>query len=199
VNHNLQCRCGKVRGSISDCEFASRGICYCTDCQAFAHYLNQSGSVLDSQGGTDIIQASPTSVVLSQGSDQLACIRLTEKGLLRWYARCCNTPIGNTMASFRLSFVGLVHGCLGAGEQSLDHSFGPIQMRAYTKSAIGVDKPRANGVLLAVFRFSGRMLRARLNGSYRQTPFFDSLGVPVATPRVLSGEEHATLMQRVLG
>jgi hypothetical protein len=33
-------------------------------------------------------------------------------GLLRWYAACCKTPIGNTLPNFRASFVGLIHSCL---------------------------------------------------------------------------------------
>jgi Family of unknown function (DUF6151) len=197
VSHTLQCRCGKVQGIVSDCESANRGICYCMDCQAFAHFLNQSDSVLDAQGGTDVIQTSPACIALTLGGDQLACIRLTDKGLLRWYARCCNTPIGNTLANFKLSFVGLVHSCLERSGQSIDQSFGPIRMRAFAKSAKGMEKPNQSGVLKSIVRLSGGMLRARFNGRYQQTPFFNSLGVPVATPRVLSSEERETLMKRV--
>jgi hypothetical protein len=34
-------------------------------------------------------------------------MRLSDKGLLRWYARCCNTPIANTPANYKASFAGI--------------------------------------------------------------------------------------------
>jgi hypothetical protein len=34
-----------------------------------------------------------------------------------WYARCCNTPIGNTLVDYRISFIGLVHTCLQSPEK----------------------------------------------------------------------------------
>jgi hypothetical protein len=37
---------------------------------------------------------------------------LSDKGMLRWYASCCNTPIGNTSRDFKVSHVGLLHNCL---------------------------------------------------------------------------------------
>ncbi len=39
-------------------------------------------------------------------------MRLTPMGLLRWYAGCCNTPIGN-MVSARVPFIGIVHMFMG--------------------------------------------------------------------------------------
>lgn len=41
-----------------------------------------------------------------QAAENLACLRLTDKGLLRWYSTCCQTPIGNTSANWKISFVG---------------------------------------------------------------------------------------------
>jgi Family of unknown function (DUF6151) len=62
--------------------------------------------ILDVHGATDVIQTSPAQLTLTQGQEFLACMRLTEKGLLRWYAACCSTPIGNTLPNYRMSFVG---------------------------------------------------------------------------------------------
>ncbi len=53
--------------------------------------------VLDERGGSQIIQVPPKNLTFTQGREVLASMRLTEKGLLRWYAGCCNTPIGNTL------------------------------------------------------------------------------------------------------
>jgi hypothetical protein len=41
------------------------------------------------------------------------------------------------------------------------------------------------------------MLRARLSGAYRDTPFFGADGVPTAAPQILSAEEHAAVMSSV--
>lgn len=64
-------------------------------------------------------------------------MRLSEKGLLRWYAKCCNTPIGNTLADYRISFIGLLHDCLTRTGESLDESFGPVRARSFTAAAHG--------------------------------------------------------------
>jgi hypothetical protein len=38
----------------------------------------------------------------------LRLMRLSEKGLLRWYAGCCDTPLFNTMATPKVPFVGVL-------------------------------------------------------------------------------------------
>jgi hypothetical protein len=128
----------------------------------------------------------------------LACIRLTEKGLLRWYARCCNTPVGNTLADLKMSFVGLVHSCLDNAGESLDESFGPVRMRVNTKSAKGEVHSSSLAATAGFMRVLGMLLHARLNGSYKRTAFFSPVtGAPVATPKVLSRAEREKLMQAV--
>lgn len=47
MNHPLRCRCGALQGYVSHPEKASRGVCYCKDCQAFAHFLGTPGDILD--------------------------------------------------------------------------------------------------------------------------------------------------------
>ena len=76
----------------------NRVICYCDDCQAFAHQLGRA-DLLDSNGGTDIVQVAPASPHIRQGQDKIAALRLSPKGLYRWHARCCNTPVGNTLSA----------------------------------------------------------------------------------------------------
>jgi Family of unknown function (DUF6151) len=43
----------------------------------------------------------------TKGQDQIEGLRLTPKGLYRWYAKCCNTPVGNTRAP-ALPFVSML-------------------------------------------------------------------------------------------
>jgi hypothetical protein len=195
MNHPLQCRCGTLQGLVREPRRANRVICYCKDCQAFAHFLGRAGEILDERGASDVIQVLPRNVTFTQGVESLACIRLTEKGLLRWYARCCNTPIGNTLATPKLSFVGLVHSCLA---QPLDDAFGPVLAVVNTASAKGEPKPKTAGLGTTVGWFITTVLRARFNGDYKHTPFFraDS-GAPIVTPRVLTSGEHANVMSAV--
>ena len=119
MQHPLQCRCGTIKGWVSDTESANRVVCYCRDCQAFARFLGQESATLDAQGGSDVVQTLPKNVTFTQGADALACMRLTEKGMVRWYAGCCKTPIGNTLENYKISFVGLLHNCLEAPEHPL--------------------------------------------------------------------------------
>ncbi len=126
----------------------------------------------------------------------LACMRLTKRGLVRWYAKCCNTPLGNTLGNYKVSFVDLIHSCLENGGRSLDDSFGPIRMWVNTKGAKGAVPSNTMAEIGGIMRIVGMLLRARLNGSNRRTIFFSpETGAPVATPKVLSREERAKLMQ----
>jgi hypothetical protein len=198
MNHPLQCRCGTLKGYVETSKPVNRVLCYCKDCQAFAHYLGRPSEILDSNGGTDVIQTIPAKVTFEQGREVLACVRLREKGLMRWYARCCNTPIGNTAADFRISFIGLIHSCLADNEGSLDNSFGPVRMRSFTKSAKTKVNASPFGMAAGIVRLTAMLLRARLNGAYKRTPlFFADTGTPIVTPKILTSPERATVYKDV--
>jgi hypothetical protein len=198
MKHPLQCRCGAVKGTVESKYTGNRGICYCLDCQAFAHFLGREKEVLDERGGTEVVQTLPRAVTFLQGAEKLACMRLTSKGLLRWYTSCCGTPIGNTLATPKVSFIGLVHLCLRNPQAPLDKAFGPLRNWVNVNSARGTPKPKAGGTLPAMVRLIGMMLKARFNGDYRSTPFFRmDAGSPVVVPRILSDDEHAKLMSAV--
>ena len=202
--HPLQCRCGTVKGFVRRPKRLTRCICYCKDCQAFARFLGRGDEIMDAQGGTDAIQIAPADVTFTQGKEALACLRLTEKGLLRWYAACCKTPIGNTPANSRLSVIGLVHSCLhegtsphGAsspeggsrgGAASLDAFFGPVDVRVNTKSASGRVKSQPIALAWVIVRFAAMLARARMGG-HKPTSFFSAAGEPLVTPKVLSRSE----------
>jgi hypothetical protein len=112
--------------------------------------------------------------------------------MLRWYARCCNTPIGNTPRNNKLAYVGLAAACL-TGTASLETDVGPVRMRSCTESAKG--KVASSGLrsLFVMAGFARALLGARLTGSYRRNPFFEGGAAPVATPTVLSTEQYARL------
>ena len=194
MNHPLQCRCGTLKGYVSPPDMAQRAVCYCIDCQAFAHFLKRSEGVLDEFGGTEIVATLPRHVHFTQGLDVLACMSLSDRGLLRWYAACCDTPIGNTPRNRKTSYVGLVHSCLTGSQPSLDDSFGPLRMMLKTKSAKGAVKSTPYRSFVAVLKIMKSVIGARLAGAYKTNPFFvEPAGDPIKQPRVLTKAERAQL------
>lgn len=190
MKHPLRCRCGTLKGHVSRPDKATRLVCYCKDCQAFAHFLGRPQDILDGMGGTDVAATRAEFISFTEGADNLACMSLSDKGLLRWYARCCNTPIGNTPRDHKLPHVGLIHTCLANPSQTLDSSFGPVRMHTGSKSAQGKPPSMPLSGAVALLRIFASLIPARLNGSYRHTPFFDERGTPVVTPKVLTRAER---------
>jgi hypothetical protein len=189
--HPLRCRCGALRGHVELNGSSNRMVCYCQDCQAFARFLGPVDQVLDARGGSDIVQLAPHRIQITQGASHLAVMRLSSKGMLRWYAACCRTPVGNTLTSRSMPFTGLLVQCLDTAP--LEAAFGPVQGSVNTNSAIGDPKPRAFGMAGALLRILGMVAGNRLSGRYKNTPFFNASGAPVAEPTVLSAEERARL------
>lgn len=193
MNRTLHCQCGHVPGQVKQLEKSTRVVCYCKDCQAFAHYLGKADSLLDAQGGCDILVSHPQQIAFTSGADAIACMSLSGNGMLRWFARCCNTPIGNTSRNNKLAYVGLSTACLDdAG--TLEHAVGPVRMRSYTQYAKG--KVTASGLtaLPVMLGFGVSLLRSRLDGSYRHNPFFKGeTAEPVVLPTVLVKEERDRL------
>lgn len=197
MTHTIECQCGNLKGSLGSVKHYIHCVCYCTDCQAFPRFLGRENEALDDAGGTELIQTTPDNVTFTEGSDNLACLRLTSKGLMRWYASCCNTPIANTPSNYNMPFVGLVHTCLrtvsgtsGSLGSSLNEAFGPVRMQVFTKSALGEPKPSSQGLLGCGAQAAGLITKARLDGSYKHTPFFHGQsGKCVVTPKILSEQE----------
>jgi len=199
IPHLVRCSCGRVTGTLDRSFPVNRCICYCRSCQAFAHFLGKADAVLDRHGGTDIVQIRAQALTFSSGQEELACMRLTATGVLRWYTLCCGTPLGNTPADFRVSLVGVIHSCLHAGERArLDAPFGPVRMHVNTGAARNPPVPRATGTLRLALRLMRMILPARIGGAYWHTPFFRAdTGEPVAPPRVLTADEHRSLLAQV--
>ena len=94
----LECACGKVKGTLRGASPSSgtRLLCYCGDCQAYGRFLGRD-DILDPWGGISVFQAAPAHVTISDDAGALAGMRLSEKGLYRWYCAECKTPVGNSM------------------------------------------------------------------------------------------------------
>lgn len=198
MSHPLRCRCGAVRASLELPTRLNRAVCYCRSCQAFAHFLGCEKDVLDEQGGSDIVQVRPAAVHFDQGAEQIACLRLTKEGTMRWYANCCRTPIGNTVANPKVSFVGLIHPFVTGTREERDSGFGPVTTRVFTDGAVGERRPTSTGFATAVAKLGVIILGARISGAYRRTPFFrEDMKSPVATPHVLTAAEYADVIGRL--
>ncbi|MFM2302626.1 MAG: hypothetical protein RLZZ135_29 [Cyanobacteriota bacterium] len=166
MTHSIRCNCGKLKGTLNRNDAVNRCVCYCTDCQAFARFLKREHEILDEMGGTSIIQTFPANITFTEGIENLICMRLTANGMLRWYAACCNTPIGNTPPNLNTSFIGLIHNCLSSNRSSLDRAFGSVRMHVNTKYAIGEDKPQSTGLLSGTLRVIDMVFKAIV-----RTPF----------------------------
>lgn len=193
----VRCSCGTLRGIIHGVSRrnGNRAICHCDDCQKYAHFLQRADEILDGHGGTEVLQVSQARLQFTAGSERLACARLTPKGILRWYADCCRTPIGNTPATRAVPYLGLVHSCLDGTEAraTLDSLFGPVRLRVFARHAKDDrDALRAHdGVpVAAILPVMVRVLMWRLRGDHRRSPFFDTQSArPTTTPHVLTAEE----------
>lgn len=194
MTYPLRCQCGAVQGELASPHAASRALCYCRDCQAFARFLGADGRALDAQGGTDIVATLPRHVRFTQGQQHLQCMSLSDKGLLRWYAGCCRTPIGNTPRDPRMSYVGLVRTFLAGAPAEIDQRFGPARVALNTDGARGRVQTTRIATFVAVLKIMKNVLGARLGGGYRQNPFFRAgTSQPMVAPQVVSAAEHRAL------
>ena len=188
----VRCFCGTVRGILigASPKIGNRAVCYCDDCQAFANFLSTDCGILDEHGGTDIFQTSPAYLEFTRGLEHIDCLRLTPKGTFRWYTDCCRTPIGNTWPTGKVPFVGLIHSCLEPEDRSLDEVLGPVRYHVMAKYAngdmTGIDAYE-KFPLHQIFPFMWNLLRWRIRGDHKRSPFFDAeTGEPVVTPQVIS-------------
>lgn len=184
----LRCRCGAVRGTVDARRAYTRATCYCRDCQAYARHLGQRG-VMDAQGGTDIVAMNPGAVTFTSGEEHIAGLCLREGGLLRWYAACCRTPLGNTPRDGRVAYVGMVAACL-ADAVERDAAFGPRdRIVLNSDSALGDVRPTPFAMMGGGLRIAVGIAMARLR---RQAPslFFDMNGQPHRTAHPLSAQEY---------
>jgi len=187
----LACRCGTVRGRVAGASprTVNRLVCYCDDCQAFLHRLGRA-DLLDEHGGTDIVQVAPASLTFMTGTERIACLRLTPKGLYRWFADCCRTPLGNTVGP-AIPFVGIVARAFPRADDAFGKPIGGIYGRYAVGAAPGVSAGLGARIIVRALR---KVLGWRLGGKAWPHPFFDrATGLPVRAPIVLSPDDRHAL------
>jgi hypothetical protein len=163
---DLRCRCGSVLGSM---DFSRpslvRVVCHCDDCAAYARHIG-------SDQATQIVQATPDQVKIAVGTEYLRCLRLTDRGLTRWCAGCCMTPLANTSRCAWMPFVGVMRCVLDSENEAL---LGPARH-------VNGAHPTPWGTLL---RSASSLLLGFLLRRYRPNAFFAENGEPVARPERL--------------
>ena len=186
---SLKCQCGSVQGFVSHVSprVGNHVVCYCDDCQEFANFLSKDGVILDEWGGTEIYQTPPWYVTIDSGREHIRCLRLTPKGIYRWYTGCCNTPIGNT-GSARFPFIGLIHSFMDKDEQT-ESKLGPVKGYHKLESAIGDPPEDIQQVGMSkgtTIRVIGRLLKWKLTSRNKPNLFFDESGHCISKPMIIN-------------
>jgi hypothetical protein len=187
----LRCACGAVRGTLlgASPRTTLHVRCCCDDCQAFARWTGRD-DVVDECGASAIVMVSPSQVRITHGVEHLRAVRLTHKGLVRWYAACCRTPVGNTLALHAPPFVGLSRRVLDADDPAAQAAIGPVDATIQTRFA--TRPTREHGVLRASARALALVARAVLRGRTSPSPFTVA-GAWIAEPEVLTPEAREGL------
>ncbi|WP_419904857.1 DUF6151 family protein [Kiloniella sp.] len=182
----LKCSCGQVEGTAHNIspQTGLRLVCHCDDCQAFANYLGREADILDACGGTDVFQTTPSQIEITKGHDQLRCVRLGPKGLFRWYTDCCKTPVANTINA-SLPFSGIVHNFMD--DKGLrDNNLGPVRfsvMGKFAKDGSPLPRDTHDTFPLSIMLIAiPRMIKNKILGRHKPSPFFDKTGAPVCEP-----------------
>jgi hypothetical protein len=188
----LSCHCGKVTGVAQNVSAQSghRLTCCCSDCQAFSQYLDGLGRtnaepILDQFSGTDIFQMPISNLKIGQGLEKIDCVRLTSKGMYRWYTRCCNTPIGNTMG-VNMPFIGVIHNFMQHQTSRVDEIG---KNRAYVQTHEMKEKiPKAlkGSSSRAVVRSIFKILSWKMQGLNKPSVFFEKNGKAIVKPVILN-------------
>jgi hypothetical protein len=196
----LGCRCGEIHGWVRGVSpsAVNRAICYCDDCQAFLHHLGRA-DLLDAHGGTDIVQVAPSSVSFDRGLERIAGLRLSPRGLYRWYASCCKTPLGNTSTP-SIPFVGMASEVLrGASDaRRRDELFGKVRGAVFGKYATGgAPEGSTKFPLGLILQTVPLVLGWKLRGKTWPHPFFDrATQAPRHPLTTLSRDERDALRPR---
>ena len=166
-------------------------VCYCKDCRAWAHVLGRQADLLDAAGGMAIVAAQPSSVRFTDGVDRLACASFSKRGLLRWYASCCRTPMGNTVRNPKQHFVGLAR--IALDPAPLPGEDGPPRIRLFAPSATAPVTATPVAMGLSLVGIVGRATLAVVTGRWRRNPYFADVehGTPLRTPQLV--DRAATL------
>lgn len=173
----LRCACGRILGRAREVtpDTTNRVVCHCDGCTRYAHALGRAAEILDRLGGSEVIQISPRRLELTAGLEHLGCMRMTERGALRWFATCCRTPLAHTLPSARLPFMSVSPVCLDWGDVPREVRVGPVRARVNGRFARGHVPPEASrrALLSMLAHYAPLFVGWLIRGDARASPFFD--------------------------
>lgn len=191
----MRCACGKVRGTAEGVapDAVNHCYCYCHDCRAFVHWLEQD-ALLDAWGGAHYVQLARARFRIDEGRSELACLRLSPRGLHRFYAACCKTPIANAMP--RVPFASLTVGTLEL--EGPESALLPEADVVHPGSALrGPPRGSSGRHTLRALARPGRLMAGWLaRGLGQPTPLFDRSERASVEPRILTPAEREALRSR---
>ncbi len=182
----FSCDCGILHGVLvgANGSNGTRAECFCHDCRAAEVYAGQPDPA---PGPVQLYQSVPNRVRIDGGKDQLAAFAFGEKGPLRWQAQCCGATMFLTGRSPKLSFTSF-----RTDRLQDDSPLGPVRAQAFVRKENG--KRGHRGLARFISGFAGRALAARVTGSWKQTPFFDTTtGKPVSDIHIVTKAERDAL------
>ncbi len=187
----LRCGCGTIQGIVRRVGpgTVNRVVCHCRGCTAYAHQLGAPETILDARGGTDVVHVSPRTVIFEAGLEHVACMRLTERGALRFYARCCRTPIAHTLPSLRIPFMAINHACIDwtAAAGPRERLVGPIRARVngrFARQDARRLRATISALLSMLLHYAPRITWWWLRGDARHSPLRDlRTGRPIVEPQ----------------
>ncbi|MFP3382609.1 DUF6151 family protein [Tritonibacter sp. SIMBA_163] len=180
------CACGSLCGHVepTSVKQGTRILCHCADCRAVELY---HGCPDPKDTGVDLLQLNPDMVTIDQGAEHLQLLKLSPKGLLRWYAGCCGTPLFNSLGKPKLPFIAVRSALFDDPDQ-----LGKVIAQAFIPQP--GKPPKHEGAARMTMKLASRMISAWASGRWRQTPLFDiDSGAPKAEPLILTKSERRAL------
>lgn len=179
----FSCRCGSLCGHLAAAGVkpGARILCHCADCRAVELY---HGCDDPTGHGVDLFQVSPDMVTIDRGAEHLRLLQLSKRGLYRWYAVCCGTPLFNGLRNPKMPFMA-IRSVLFQEPDRLGRIIAEAFVPQQGKPPIHKNAGRMT------FKLASRMIAAWVSGRWRLTPLFDmSTRLPKAQPQILSKEER---------
>ncbi len=197
---NFSCQCGTVAGQIDNVTPKSSNhlTCHCKYCGGFAVHLGQADRLVDDSGATDLLQVAPWSIRFTSGQDRVKALQFSEKGPLRWYASCCNTPLGGTLSRRFPPFCVLVMENLTFPNGGP----GPVIFNAFCDQIAEKERCSKSGKLAALrllARLASQAVKGGVSGNWRDNPFLDLAGGrAMADVKTLSPEQGESAFAALL-
>jgi hypothetical protein len=166
----------------------------CDDCQLYAHFLGSADTMLDAHGGTELSYATQSRVFLRSGVEHLQAVKLSEKGMLRFYTSCCRTPVANVPHP-KMAFVGIPRPFMLHDAAARDEGLGPLFRRFQGRFGRG-ELPDGAHLGTPVVPWLAAMISVTwdsLTGKHLPSPFHDGSGTPVVAPQTLTATERNAL------